>query len=30
MIEEPIKIDVLLKIIEKAGHPHIMALKREV
>jgi len=28
MIEEPVKIDVLVKIIEKVGHPHIMALKR--
>jgi len=30
MIEEPIKIDVPVKIIEKGGHPHIMALKKEV
>ena len=30
MIEELIKIDVLVKIIEKGGHPHIMALKKEV
>jgi len=30
MIEEPIKNDVLVKIIEKVGHPHIMALKKEV
>jgi len=30
MIEEPVKSDVLVKIIEKVGHPHIMALKREV
>jgi len=30
MIEEPIKNDALVKIIEKVGHPHIMALKKEV
>jgi len=30
MTEEPIKIDVPVKTIERGGHPHIMALKREV
>jgi len=30
MIEEPVKIDDPVRIIEKVGHPHIMALKREV
>jgi hypothetical protein len=30
MIEEPVKSDVPVRIIEKGGHPHIMALKREV
>ena len=30
MIEEPVKIDAPVKIREKGGHPHIMALKREV
>jgi hypothetical protein len=30
MIEEPVKIDVPVKIIEKAGAYHIMVLKKEV
>jgi len=30
MIEELVKTGVPVKIIEKGGHPHIMALKREV
>jgi len=29
MIEEPVKIDVPVKKIEKGAHPHIMALKKE-
>jgi hypothetical protein len=30
MIEESVKNDVPVKIIEKGGHPHIVAPKREV